>query len=73
MGRQRFGGADVPVERRLADLENTLTLIKLEMDLHGQVDDQMLKNIGVSIGGHRMRIRNAIANFTAPDIASLHD
>jgi predicted ATPase len=30
LGRQRFGGADVPVERRLADLENTLTLIKLD-------------------------------------------
>jgi class 3 adenylate cyclase/predicted ATPase len=29
-GRQRFGGTDVPVERRLADLENTLTLIKLD-------------------------------------------
>jgi predicted ATPase len=29
-GRQRFGGADVPTERRLADLENTLTLIKLD-------------------------------------------
>jgi class 3 adenylate cyclase/predicted ATPase len=29
-GRQRFGGGDVPVERRLADLENTLTLIKLD-------------------------------------------
>jgi class 3 adenylate cyclase/predicted ATPase len=29
-GRQRFGGAEVPVERRLADLENTLTLIKLD-------------------------------------------
>jgi class 3 adenylate cyclase/predicted ATPase len=29
-GRQRFGGADVPVERRLADLENTLTLINLD-------------------------------------------
>src|SRR5499427_1686642 len=29
-GRQRFGGADVPMEQRLADLENTLTLIKLE-------------------------------------------
>jgi hypothetical protein len=30
MGRQRFGGLDVSVERRLADLENTLTLIKLD-------------------------------------------
>jgi predicted ATPase/class 3 adenylate cyclase len=29
-GRQRFGGADVPAERRLADLENTITLIKLD-------------------------------------------
>jgi predicted ATPase len=29
-GRQRFGGADVPAERRLADLENTLTLIGLD-------------------------------------------
>jgi class 3 adenylate cyclase len=28
-GRQRFGGADVPAERQLADLENTLALIKL--------------------------------------------
>ena len=26
----RFGGTDVPAERRLADLENTLTLIKLD-------------------------------------------
>jgi class 3 adenylate cyclase/predicted ATPase len=29
-GGQRFGGADVPAERRLANLENTLTLIKLD-------------------------------------------
>src|SRR5580692_6274173 len=29
-GRQRFGGADVSAEQRLADLENTLTLIKLD-------------------------------------------
>ena len=29
-GRQRFGGTDVLAERRLADLENTLTLIKLD-------------------------------------------
>src|SRR5215468_8699562 len=30
MGPPRFGGADVSAERRLADLENTLTLIKLD-------------------------------------------
>ena len=29
-GRQRFGGADIPAERQLADLENTLALIKLD-------------------------------------------
>ena len=29
-GRQRFGGADIPVEQRLADLENTLVLVKLD-------------------------------------------
>src|SRR5580704_18123571 len=27
-GRQRFGGADIPAEQRLADLENTLTQVK---------------------------------------------
>ena len=29
-GRQRFGGADVPAERQLADLENTLAQVKLD-------------------------------------------
>jgi predicted ATPase/class 3 adenylate cyclase len=29
-GRQRFGGADVPPEQRLADLENALALVKLD-------------------------------------------
>ena len=29
-GRQRFGSTEVPAEQRLADLENTLTLIKLD-------------------------------------------
>ena len=29
-GRQRFGGADIPAEQRLADLENTLTLVNLD-------------------------------------------
>jgi len=36
---------------------------EIGMDLLGQVDDQMLKDIGVSIGGHRLRIRNAIAKL----------
>jgi predicted ATPase len=29
-GRQRFGGPDTPAEQRLADLENTLALVKLD-------------------------------------------
>jgi class 3 adenylate cyclase len=29
-GRQRFGSADVPAEKRLADLENTLALVRLD-------------------------------------------
>ena len=29
-GRQRFGGADIPAEQRLAHLENTLALVKLD-------------------------------------------
>jgi predicted ATPase len=33
-GRQRFGGADVPVEQRLADLKNTLALVKLNPAEH---------------------------------------
>jgi hypothetical protein len=33
------------------------------MDLLGQVDDQMLKDIGISIDGHRLRIRNPIAKL----------
>jgi class 3 adenylate cyclase/predicted ATPase len=37
---------------------------EIGMDLLGQVDDQMLKDIGVTIGGHRLRIRNAIAKLS---------
>ena len=35
----------------------------IDIDLLGQVDDQMLKDIGVSSAGHRLRIRNAIAKL----------
>ena len=36
----------------------------LDMDLLRQVDDQILKDIGVSSAGHRLRIRNAIAKLS---------
>jgi class 3 adenylate cyclase len=45
---------------------------EIGMDLLGQVDDQMLKDIGVSIGGHRLRIRNAIAKLTLPPAAEVN-
>jgi hypothetical protein len=31
-GRQRFGGTEIPADRRLADLENTLALLKLDSE-----------------------------------------
>jgi predicted ATPase len=31
-GRQRFGGADVPAEKRFAELENLLDLVKLDLE-----------------------------------------
>ena len=34
-GRQRFGGADVPAERQLSDLEHTLALVKLDPTENG--------------------------------------
>jgi hypothetical protein len=41
----------------------------VEMDLPNGVDDQMLKDIGVTSAGHRLRIRNAIAKLArASDI-----
>ena len=35
---------------------------KIDMDLLGQVDDHILKDIGVSAAGDRLRIRNAITS-----------
>jgi hypothetical protein len=45
---------------------------EIGMDLLGQVDDQMLKDIGISIGGHRLRIRNAIAKLATTSIAEVN-
>jgi predicted ATPase/class 3 adenylate cyclase len=41
----------------------------IDMDLLKQVDDQMLKDIGVASAGHRLRIRNAIAKLTPAPVA----
>jgi hypothetical protein len=37
----------------------------LDIDLLGQVDDQILKDIGISSAGHRLRIRSAIAKLNS--------
>jgi class 3 adenylate cyclase/predicted ATPase len=37
----------------------------IDMDLLGQIDDGMLKDIGVASAGHRLRIRNAIVKLAA--------
>jgi hypothetical protein len=46
---------------------------KIDIDLLKQVDDPILKDIGVSVAGDRLRIRNAIAKFRSSDIATFHD
>ena len=47
----------------LAQYANAFEANDLDIDLLGQVDDQMLKDTGVSSAGHRLRIRNAIAKL----------
>jgi SAM domain (Sterile alpha motif) len=48
----------------LAQYANAFEANDIDIDLLGQVDDQVLKDIGVSSAGHRLRIRNAIAKLT---------
>jgi class 3 adenylate cyclase len=43
----------------------------IDMELLRQVDDQILKDIGVSAAGHRMRIRNAIAKLAPAPVAEV--
>ena len=45
----------------LAQYAEAFEANNIEADLLGQVEDQTLKDIGVSSAGHRLRIRNAIA------------
>jgi class 3 adenylate cyclase len=50
----------------LAQYADAFEANDLDIDLLGQVDDQVLKDIGVSSAGHRLRIRNAIAKLGTP-------
>jgi class 3 adenylate cyclase len=47
----------------LAQYADAFEANEIDRDLLGQVDDQILKDIGVSPAGHRLRIRNAIAKM----------
>jgi class 3 adenylate cyclase len=49
----------------LAQYADAFVANEIDLDLLGQIDDQMLKDIGVSVGGHRLRIRKAIAELKA--------
>src|SRR6476620_6808155 len=49
----------------LAQYADAFETNDLDIDLLGQVDDKLLKDIGVSSAGHRLRIRNAIAKLGA--------
>jgi class 3 adenylate cyclase len=40
----------------------------IDADLLVQIDDQLLKDIGVSSAGHRLRIRNAIAKLAPTSV-----
>jgi class 3 adenylate cyclase/predicted ATPase len=48
----------------LAQYAGAFAANDIDMDLLGQVDDQTLKDIGVSSAGHRLRIRNAISKLS---------
>ena len=41
----------------------------IDMDLLARIDDQLLKDIGVSSAGHRLRLRDAIVKLAAASIA----
>jgi hypothetical protein len=47
----------------LGQYGDTFEVNKVDMDLLGQVDDHILKDIGVPAAGDRLRIRNAIAKL----------
>jgi hypothetical protein len=47
----------------LAQYAGALEINEIDMDLLMQIDDQILKDIGIAAAGHRIRLRNAIAEL----------
>ena len=52
----------------LAQYANAFEANDIDTDLLTQIDDQVLKDIGVSSAGHRLRLRNAIAKLAPTSI-----
>ena len=44
----------------------------IDMDLLRQIDDQALRDLGMTSAGHRLRIRNAIAKLVTAPAAQVH-
>ncbi len=57
----------------LAEYGDAFEKNDIDMDLLPQVDDQMLKDVGVASGGHRLRIRNAIAKLSTASRTAADD
>ena len=56
----------------LAQYADAFEANKIDLDLLGQVDDHILKDIGVSPAGDRLRIRNAIAKLATAPVAEVN-
>jgi hypothetical protein len=52
----------------LAQYADAFEANDIDTDLLTQIDDQVLKDIGVSSAGHRLRLRNAIAKLAPASI-----
>ncbi|MBV8091387.1 MAG: adenylate/guanylate cyclase domain-containing protein, partial [Alphaproteobacteria bacterium] len=52
----------------LAQYADAFEANDIDTDLLSQIDDQMLKDIGVSSAGHRLRLRNAITKLAPTSI-----
>ena len=57
----------------LAQYADAFQANDIEIDLLGQLDDQMLKDIGVASAGHRLRIRNAVAKLSPAVVLAEHE
>src|SRR5499427_4446621 len=44
----------------------------IDMDLLRQIDDQALRDLGMTSAGHRLRIRNAIAKLAPAPVAEVN-